>query len=224
MGKDRNRKRNDKRDKRNDDREELDERVVDITRVAKVIKGGRRFAFRTVVVVGDNNGRIGVGVGKARGVPDSIRKAADRARRNMKRVAITETGTIPFEVRGRHAGANVFLKPASPGTGTIAGGAVRAVLEAAGVSNILTKSQGSSNMLNVAMATFSALQSLKSPAEVAAMRGKDIEDVLPFWEQAALHQQRTSAERVKEKQQAQRESRKDMTAGEIAAANAEGEG
>lgn len=217
MGKDRNRK-------RNDDREELDERVVDITRVAKVIKGGRRFAFRTVVVVGDNNGRVGVGVGKARGVPDSIRKAADRARRNMKRVAITESGTIPFEVRARYAGANVFLKPASPGTGTIAGGAVRAVLEVAGVSNILTKSQGSNNMLNVAMATFEALRMLKTPAEVAAMRGKEVEDVLPFWEKAALHQQRASMENVKNKQQAERESKKGMTAGQIAAEANQSEG
>ncbi len=205
--------------RRNDDREELDERVIDITRVAKVIKGGRRFAFRTVVVVGDNKGRVGVGIGKARGVPDSIRKAADRARRNIKRVAITETGTIPYEVRERHSGANIFLKPASPGTGNIAGGAVRAVLEAAGVSNILTKSQGSNNMLNVAMATFNALRKLKTPQEIAAMRGKDPEEVLPFWEKAALYQQRAAMERVKEKQQAEREADQEMTAGEAAAAN-----
>lgn len=212
MGRDRNNSR-----KRNDDREELDERVIDITRVAKVIKGGRRFAFRTVVVVGDNKGRLGVGIGKARGVPDSIRKAADRARRNMKRVAITESGTIPFEITAHYSGAVVFLKPASPGTGTIAGGAVRAVLEVAGVSDILTKSQGSSNMLNVAMATFEALQALRSPAETAAMRGKDIEDVLPFWEQAALHHQRQSIETVKAKQQAERDAQQGKTAGEIAA-------
>jgi small subunit ribosomal protein S5 len=208
--------------RRNDDREELDERVIDITRVAKVIKGGRRFAFRTVVVVGDNKGRVGVGVGKARGVPDSIRKAADRARRNIKRVAITETGTIPYEVRSRYAGANIFLKPASPGTGNIAGGAVRAVLEAAGVSNILSKSQGSNNMLNVAMATFEALKDLRTPQEIAAMRGKDAEDVLPFWEKAALYQQRAAMERVKEKQQAEREAEQDLTAGEAAAAKKEG--
>lgn len=214
MGKDRN-DRNRKRN--NEEREELDERVVDITRVAKVIKGGRRFAFRTVVVVGDNNGRVGIGIGKARGVPDSIRKAADRARRNMKRVFVTENGSIPYEINGEHGGANVFLKPASAGTGTIAGGAVRAVLEAAGVNNILTKSQGSNNMLNVAMATFNALQGLRAPSEIAAMRGKDIEDVLPFWEKAALYQQRAATERVKDKQQAEREARQSKNAGEIAA-------
>ncbi len=215
MGRDRNSKNN--RKKRDEDREELDERVIDIARVAKVIKGGRRFAFRTVVVVGDNNGRVGVGVGKARGVPDSIRKAADRARRNMKRVVVTETGTVPYQVTARYAGAQVLLKPASPGTGTIAGGAVRAVLETAGVNNILTKSQGSNNMLNVAMATFEALQMLRSPREIAEMRGKDVEDVLPFWERAALHQQRASIENVKEKQQAEREEQQGMTAGEVAA-------
>jgi len=205
------------RRRRNDDREELDERVIDITRVAKVIKGGRRFAFRTVVVVGDNKGRVGVGVGKARGVPDSIRKAADRARRNIERVAITETNTIPYEVRQRYAGANVFLKPASPGTGNIAGGAVRAVLEVAGVNNILSKSQGSNNMLNVAMATFEALKRLRTPQEIAAMRGIDAEDVLPFWEKAAMYQQRAEMERVKEKQQAEREAKQEKTAGEVAA-------
>lgn len=203
--------------RRQEEREELDERVVDITRVAKVIKGGRRFAFRTVVVVGDNNGRVGVGVGKARGVPDSIRKASERARRSMKRVAITETETIPYEVTARYAGAKVFLKPATPGTGILAGGAVRAVLEAAGVSNILTKSQGSSNMLNVAMATFEALQMLRTPTETAAMRGKEVEDVLPFWERAAAYRQRQSIENVKAKQQEEREAQREKTAGEIAA-------
>ncbi|MEL6150225.1 MAG: 30S ribosomal protein S5 [Chloroflexota bacterium] len=211
MGRDRNNRR------RNDDREELDERVIDIARVAKVIKGGRRFAFRTVVVVGDNKGRVGVGVGKARGVPDSIRKAADRARRNMKNVYVTDDGTLPYEVTARYAGAQVLLKPASPGTGTIAGGAVRAVLEVAGISNILTKSQGSNNMLNVAHATFEALQMIRSPREIAEMRGVEVEDVLPFWEQAALYQQRQSVENVKEKQQAEREAQEGMTAGEIAA-------
>jgi small subunit ribosomal protein S5 len=217
MGRDRNNR------KRNDDREELDERVIDISRVAKVIKGGRRFAFRTVVVVGDNKGRVGVGVGKARGVPDSIRKAADRARRNMKNVYVTDDGTLPYQVTARYAGAQVLLKPASPGTGTIAGGAVRAVLEVAGISNILTKSQGSNNMLNVAFATFEALQSIVSPKQIANMRGKELEDVLPFWEQASLYQQRQSMEIVKEKQQAEREDQKGKTAGEIAAeANQQG--
>jgi small subunit ribosomal protein S5 len=167
--------------RRDEDREELDERVVDIKRVAKVIKGGRRFAFRTVVIVGDNRGRIGVGVGKARGVPDSIRKGAEHARRNMRRVALSGS-TIPYEVTARYGGARVLLKPASPGTGVIAGGGVRAVLEAAGVSDILTKSQGSPNLLNVAMATIAALEQLRSPEEMASMRGKPVEHVRPFWE------------------------------------------
>lgn len=166
---------------RGEDREELDERVIDIKRVAKVIKGGRRFAFRTVVVVGDGHGRIGVGIGKARGVPDSIRKGSDRARRQMVNVTLSGT-TIPHQVLGEYGGARVLLKPAAPGTGVIAGGGVRAVLEAAGVHDILTKSQGSNNLLNVAMATLTALQMLKSSQELAAMRGKDINVVRPFWE------------------------------------------
>lgn len=166
--------------RREEEREELDERVVDIKRVAKVIKGGRRFAFRTVVVVGDNNGRVGVGVGKARGVPDSIRKGSERARRSMTKIALAGT-TIPYPVTARYGGAVVMLKPASPGTGVIAGGSVRAVLEAAGVRDILTKSQGSPNLLNVAMATLEALKMLKTSEEIAAMRGKDVNEVRPFW-------------------------------------------
>lgn len=169
--------------RRDEEREEFDERVVDIKRVAKVIQGGRRFAFRTVVIVGDNKGRVGVGIGKARGVPDSIRKAAERARKNMLKVALSET-TIPHEVTARYGGAKVLLKPASPGTGVIAGGAVRAVLEVVGVSDILTKSQGSPNLLNVAMATVEALKQIRSPQELARMRGKDLNQVLPFWERS----------------------------------------
>jgi small subunit ribosomal protein S5 len=169
---------------RDDDREELDERVVDIKRVAKVIKGGRRFAFRTVVIVGDNKGRVGIGIGKARGVPDSIRKGSERARKTMKKVAIVGT-TIPHPVTAQFGGAKVLLRPASPGTGVIAGGSVRAVLEAVGIRDVLSKSQGSPNLLNVAMATFEALQQLRTPEEIAEMRGKPVEDVLPFWERAA---------------------------------------
>jgi small subunit ribosomal protein S5 len=169
---------------REEERDELDERVVDIKRVAKVIKGGRRFAFRTVVVVGDNKGNVGVGIGKARGVPDSIRKGSERARKNMKKVSLTGP-TIPHPVTASYGGATVMLKPASPGTGVIAGGSVRAVLEAAGVHDILSKSQGSPNLLNVAMATFNALEQLRTPQDIAAMRGKDVEDLLPFWERAA---------------------------------------
>ncbi len=164
-----------------EEREELDERVIDIKRVAKVIQGGRRFSFRTVVVVGDGNGRIGIGVGKARAVPDSIRKGTDRARRQMKKVFLAGT-TIPHQVVAEYGGAKVLLKPAAPGTGVIAGGGVRAVLEAVGVHDILTKSQGSSNLLNVAMATLTALESLRSPEELAAMRGKPVNEVRPFWE------------------------------------------
>lgn len=172
------------RREREEEREELDERVIDIARVAKVIKGGRRFAFRTVVIVGDNKGRIGIGVGKARGVPDSIRKGSERAKRDMRKVALSGS-TIPHEVTARFAGAKVMLKPASPGTGVIAGGGVRAVLEAVGVRDILTKSQGSNNLLNVAMATVAALEQLVSPEELAAMRGKTADEVRPFWERIA---------------------------------------
>jgi small subunit ribosomal protein S5 len=166
---------------RSEDREELDERVIDIARVAKVVKGGRRFAFRVAVVVGDNHGRVGLGVGKARGVPDAIRKAAGKARADMKPIPLVDT-TIPHEITTKHSGAKVLLKPASPGTGVIAGGAVRAVLEAAGVSDILTKSLGSANVLNVAYATIQGLRNIKRVEEQAINRGKKAVDLLPFWE------------------------------------------
>lgn len=162
-------------------KDDFDERIIDIARVAKVVQGGRRFAFRVTVVVGDNRGKVGVGIGKARTVPDAIRKALETARKNMKDVPMYGT-TLPHEVVGRHGAAKVLLKPASPGTGVIAGGGVRAVLEAAGVRDILTKSQGSSNLHNVAMATLAALEQLRSSEQVASMRGKNIEHVRPFWE------------------------------------------
>lgn len=170
-----------RREQRDEEREELDERVVDIKRVAKVIKGGRRFAFRTVVIVGDNKGRVGIGIGKARGVPDSIRKGSDKARRNMTSVALTGS-TIPHPVVAEYGGARVLLRPAAPGTGVIAGGGVRAVVEAVGIHDILSKSQGSNNLLNVTMATLAALEQLRTPQEMAAMRGKSPDSLRPYWE------------------------------------------
>ncbi len=175
------RERREKRREREEEREEkLDERVVDIRRVAKVIKGGRRFAFRTVVVVGDNEGRIGIGIGKSRAVPDSIRKANLKARANLKKVSLVES-TIPHAVTGEYGGSKVLLMPAAPGSGVIAGGGVRAVLEVVGVKNILTKSQGSPNLLNVAMATINALTQLRSPELLAEMRGKSVKHTSPVW-------------------------------------------
>ena len=161
--------------------DQFEERVIEIARVAKVVKGGRRFQFRVTVVVGDKRGTISMGVGKANAVPDAMRKASERARKQMHVINLSGT-TIPHEVLGKVAGARVMLKPASPGTGVIAAGGVRAVLEVAGVRDILTKSQGSANVLNVVQATFHALDQLKSPQEEAARRGKNIKDILPFWE------------------------------------------
>ncbi len=161
--------------------QELDERVIAISRVAKVVKGGRRFSFRVTVVTGDNRGSVGVGIGKANSVPDAMRKASELARRSMHRIVVFGS-TIPHQVIGEISGAKVLLKPASPGTGVIAGGGVRAVLEAAGISDILTKSLGSNNVLNVVYATMDALDQLRSPKDVAALRGKSLKDVMPFWE------------------------------------------
>ena len=161
--------------------QEYDERVIEIARVSKVVKGGRHFTFRVAVVAGDNKGKVGVGIGKANAVPDAMRKATDKARKNMHTVMVAGT-TIPHAVLGKVGGAQVLLKPASRGTGVIAGGGVRAVLEAAGISDILTKSLGSSNVLNVVYATVKALDQLKSPQEEAARRGKNLVEVTPFWE------------------------------------------
>lgn len=160
--------------------EELDERVAHIARTAKVVKGGRRFSFRAVVVVGDNKGSVGVGVGKAREVPEAIRKGSEQARRAMRRIPMTDT-TIPHEITSRFSAAEVFLKPAAPGTGVIAGGGVRAVVEAAGIRDILTKSKGSANILNVVKATVKALSELQDPVEIAQMRGLPVSQVQPFW-------------------------------------------
>jgi len=172
-------RRNEKQDF--EEQDPFEERVIEIARVAKVVKGGRRFQFRVTVVVGDKKGTISMGVGKANAVPDAMRKASERARKKMQMINLSGT-TIPHEVLGRVAGARVMLKPASPGTGVIAAGGVRAVLEVAGVRDILTKSQGSANVLNVVQATFDALTQLKSPQEEAARRGKNVNDLLPFWE------------------------------------------
>jgi small subunit ribosomal protein S5 len=164
----------------------FEERVIEIARVSKVVKGGRRFRFRVTVVVGDKNGTIGMGVGKANAVPDAMRKASERARKDLRVVNLSNT-TIPHESLGKVAGAKVFLKPASAGTGVIAAGGVRAVLEVAGVRDILTKSMGSANVLNVVMATFGALDGLRSPAVEAARRGKRADELTPFWERRKQH-------------------------------------
>jgi len=158
----------------------LEEKVVHITRVAKVVKGGRRFGFRAVVVVGDHRGQVGVGVGRARGVPEAIRKGIERAKRSMIEVPLVGT-TIPHQVLSKYGAAKVLLKPAAPGTGVIAGGGVRAVVEAAGIKDILSKSLGSANILNVIKATLEGLRQLKSVEEEAKRRGKSKEDVSPHW-------------------------------------------
>jgi small subunit ribosomal protein S5 len=145
---------------------EFEEKTIEIRRVSKVVQGGRRFAFRVTVVVGDRGGQVGAGVGKAITVPDAIKKAT----------------TIPHAVIGHTGGAEVLLKPASPGTGVIAGGGVRAVMQAAGVQDILTKSMGSGNIHNVVFATMDALDQLKSVDTQASMRGKDIKELVPFWD------------------------------------------
>jgi small subunit ribosomal protein S5 len=149
----------------------LTDRVVHISRVVKVVKGGRRFSFSALVVVGDANGHVGYGLGKANEVPEAIRKGVEQAKKNMIKVPVNQGQTIPYEIIGRFGAGRILMKPASPGTGVIAGGAARAIFEAAGVNNILSKCLGSNNPHNVVKAAFEGLRLLKTPEELTARRG-----------------------------------------------------
>ncbi|WP_168582099.1 30S ribosomal protein S5 [Gephyromycinifex aptenodytis] len=174
----RDRKDRDNRRGRDEDRNQFMERVVTINRVSKVVKGGRRFSFTALVVVGDGDGTVGVGYGKAKEVPAAIAKGVEEAKKNFFRVPRIQ-GTIPHPVQGEAAAGVVLLRPASPGTGVIAGGPVRAVLECAGIRDVLSKSLGSQNAINIVHATVQALRDLEQPEAVAARRGLPLEDVAP---------------------------------------------
>lgn len=177
------------RDKQNERKDEYLERVVAINRVSKVVQGGRRFSFTALVVVGDGEGTVGVGYGKAKEVPAAIAKGVEEAKKHFFRVPLIQR-TIPHPVQGEKAAGVVMLRPASPGTGVIAGGSARAVLECAGVHDVLAKSLGSPNAINVVHATIEALQMLEEPEQVAKRRGKSVEDIAP----AALLRARQEAE------------------------------
>ncbi|CAM3858524.1 30S ribosomal protein S5 [Corynebacterium belfantii] len=171
-------RRDDRRNQQQDERSQYIERVVTINRVSKVVKGGRRFSFTALVIVGDGKGMVGVGYGKAKEVPAAIQKGAEEARKNFFRVPMV-AGTITHPVQGEAAAGIVMMRPAAPGTGVIAGGAARPVLECAGVQDILCKSLGSDNAINVVHATVAGLKQLNRPEEVAARRGKTLEEVAP---------------------------------------------
>ena len=156
--------------------DDLMEKLVAVNRVAKVVKGGRQFGFTALTVVGDGNGKVGFGYGKAREVPLAIQKAMEKARANLTTIAITN-GTLQYPLNARHGAARVYMQPASEGTGVIAGGAMRAVFEAVGVHNVLAKCNGSRNPINLVRATISGLQNMKSPEEIAAKRGKTVEEI-----------------------------------------------
>jgi small subunit ribosomal protein S5 len=163
---------------------ELEERLVQINRVSKVHRGGRRFSFGAVVVIGDKNGHVGAGMGKANEVPDAIRKGVEDAKKNLIKVPLVGT-TIPHEIEEHFGASQVLMRPAAPGTGVIAGGAVRHVLEAAGVHDVLTKSHGNNNPVNLVKATIAALAALQSPEQVAARRGKTVESFGGHWARQA---------------------------------------
>ena len=156
---------------------ELEDKVVSIKRVTKVVKGGRRFALTALVVVGDSNGRVGIGMGKSQEVPTAIKKGVEDAKKNMFKVPLTEAGTLPHDIIGEYGAGRVLIKPAAPGTGVIAGGAARAVMELTGVKDVFCKSLGTDNVLNIVKATAEGLKNMQSPEEVAQRRGISVSQI-----------------------------------------------